>query len=119
MLHVPYTGAGPAVLALLGGQVDALSTGPASVLQQVQACKLRVLSHWGEGRLTALPDVPSLKELGVPVQYFQWAGLFVPADTPPAVVETLRQASHFCSAGSAHCCRPEKRRHLVPVPGRT
>jgi tripartite-type tricarboxylate transporter receptor subunit TctC len=97
MLHVPYTGAGPAVLALLGGQVDALSTGPASVLQQVQAGKLRVLAHWGEGRLAALPNVPSLKELGVPVQYFQWAGLFVPADTPPAVVETLRQASRFAA----------------------
>jgi len=93
MLHVPYTGAGPAVLALLAGQVDALSTGPSSVMQHVRAGRLRVLAHWGEGRLAALPEVPSLKELGVPVSYSQWAGLFVPAGTPDAVLTKLRAAS--------------------------
>jgi len=93
MLHVPYTGAGPAVLALLAGQVDALSTGPSSVMQHVRAGKLRVLAHWGEGRLAALPDVPSFKELGVPISYSQWAGLFVPAGTPEPVVAKLRQAA--------------------------
>ena len=97
MLHVPYTGAAPAVLALLAGQVDALSTGPASVLQQIQAGKLRALAHWGDGRLTALPNVPSFKELGLPVQYSQWAGLFVPANTPTAIVDTLRQAARFAA----------------------
>jgi tripartite-type tricarboxylate transporter receptor subunit TctC len=93
MLHVPYTGAGPAVVALLGGQIDALSTGPASVVQQIKAGKLKALAHWGEGRLTALPDVPSLKELGQPVEFAQWAGLFVPANTPPAVITKLREAA--------------------------
>lgn len=97
MLHVPYTGAGPAVLALLAGHVEALSTGPASVLQQVKAGKLRALAHWGEGRLAALPDVPSLKELGVPVVYSQWAGLFAPAGTPAPVLEKLRQAAAFAA----------------------
>jgi tripartite-type tricarboxylate transporter receptor subunit TctC len=93
MLHVPYTGAGPAVVALLGGQIDALSTGPASVVQQIKAGKLRALAHWGEGRLAALPDVPSLKELGQSVEFAQWAGLFVPANTPPAVIAKLREAA--------------------------
>ena len=93
MLHVPYTGAGPAVLSLLFGQVDALSTGPASVVQQIRAGKLRALAHWGEGRLPMLPDVPSLTELGVPVTYSQWSGLFVPSATPDAVVNKLREAS--------------------------
>lgn len=97
MLHVPYTGAGPAVLALLGGQVDALATGPSSVMQHVRAGKLRVLAHWGEGRLAALPEVPSFKELGVPISYSQWAGLFVPAGTPDAVVAKLRQAAKAAS----------------------
>ena len=72
MLHVPYTGAGPAVTALLAGQVDALSTGPSSVVQQIQAGKLRALAHWGTGRLAVLPDVPSLTEhlcaMGRPVR---------------------------------------------------
>ncbi len=98
MLHVPYTGAGPAVMALLSGQIEALSTGPASVTQQIKAGKLRALAHWGEGRLAALPEVPSLKELGVPIAYAQWSGLFVPAHTPPAVVEKIRQAAKFAAA---------------------
>jgi tripartite-type tricarboxylate transporter receptor subunit TctC len=97
MLHVPYTGAGPAVMALLSGQVDALATGPSSVMQHVRAGKLRVLAHWGEGRLSMLPEVPSFKELGVPISYSQWAGLFVPAGTPEAVVSKLRQAAKTAS----------------------
>ncbi|MFZ5567051.1 MAG: tripartite tricarboxylate transporter substrate binding protein [Pseudomonadota bacterium] len=97
MLHVPYTGAGPAVLALLSGQIDALSTGPSSVMQHVRAGKLRVLAHWGEGRLAALPEVPSLKELGVPVSYSQWSGLFVPAGTPEDAVAKLRAAAKAAS----------------------
>lgn len=97
MLHVPYTGAGPAVLALLSGQVDALSTGPASVLQHIKAGKLRALAHWGDGRLAVMPDVPSFKDLGVPVVYSQWAGMFAPAGTPAAVVDKLRQAARFAA----------------------
>lgn len=93
MTHVPYTGAGPAVVALLGGQVDAIATGPATIVQYVQAGRIRALAHWGEGRLVTLPDVPSLKELGVPIDYAQWAGLFVPADTPEPVVARLREAA--------------------------
>ncbi len=95
MLHVPYTGAGPAVLSLLGGQIEALSTGPASVKQHIASGRLRALAHWGEGRLASMPEVPSLKELGVPIQYSQWSGMFVPADTPPAVVDALRQAARL------------------------
>ncbi len=97
MLHVPYTGAGPAVLSLLSGQIEALSTGPASVKQHIASGRLRALAHWGDGRLASLPDVPSFKELGVPIQYSQWSGLFVPADTPAAVVDSLRQAARFAA----------------------
>jgi UDP-N-acetylglucosamine diphosphorylase/glucosamine-1-phosphate N-acetyltransferase len=60
MTHVPFTGAGPAVLALLGGQIDAVASGPASVAQHIRAGKLRALAHWGDKPLVALPDVPSL-----------------------------------------------------------
>jgi tripartite-type tricarboxylate transporter receptor subunit TctC len=93
LVHVPYTGAGPAIVGLLGGQVDALATGPASIVQQIKAGKVRALAHWGEGRLASLPDVPSLKELGTPIDYAQWAGLFVPAATPEPVVAKLREAA--------------------------
>ena len=91
--HIPYTGAGPAVLALLGGQVDALSTGPASVLAHIKAGKLRALAHWGDKPLTSMPEVPSLKQLGQPVQFAQWSALFVPAGTPEAIVQRLRAAA--------------------------
>jgi tripartite-type tricarboxylate transporter receptor subunit TctC len=80
-------------MAVLAGQVDAVSTGPSSVVQQIKAGKLRALAHWGEGRLSALPEVPSLKELGLPITYSQWSGMFVPAGTPETVVVRLRAAA--------------------------
>ena len=93
LTHVPYTGAGPAIVGLLGGQVDAIATGPATIVQHVKAGKVRVLAHWGDARLASLPDVPTLKELGVPIDYAQWSGLFVPAGTPEPVVARLREAA--------------------------
>jgi tripartite-type tricarboxylate transporter receptor subunit TctC len=93
MTHIPYTGAGPAVVALLGGQVDAVATGPATVLQLVKAGKVRVLAHWGTTRLETMPEVPSLKQSGYDAEYAQWSGLFVPAGTPEAVVQRLRTAA--------------------------
>jgi tripartite-type tricarboxylate transporter receptor subunit TctC len=93
MTHIPYTGAGPAVVALLGGQVDAVASGPATVLQHVKAGKLRVLGHWGNNRLETMPDVPSLKQAGYNAEYAQWSGLFVPAGTPEPVVQRLRAAA--------------------------
>ncbi len=93
LLHVPYTGAGPAVVGLLGGQVEALATGPSSIVQHVKSGRIRVLGSWGGTRLAALPEVPTLRELGYDVEFAQWAGLFVPAGTPDAVVARLRAAS--------------------------
>lgn len=93
MTHVPFTGAGPAVVALLGGQIDAVSSGPATVLQHVKAGKLRVLGHWGNGRLGTLPDVPALKDAGYDAEYAQWSGLFIPAATPEPVAQRLRAAA--------------------------
>ena len=93
LLHIPYTGAGPAVVALLGGQVDAVAAGPAAIVQHVRSGRLRALAHWGEGRLTSLPEVPSLTELGYAVTFSQWSALFVPAGTPEPVVARLREAA--------------------------
>ena len=93
MVHIPYTGAGPAVQALLGGQVDALASGPSTVLQQIKAGKLRALAHWGDKALVALPDLPSLKQSGYPTQFAQWSALFAPAGTPEPVLQRLRAAA--------------------------
>lgn len=93
MTHIPYTGAGPAIVALLSRQVDALATGPSTVVQQIQSGRLRALAHWGEHSLEALPGVPSLTQAGYPVHFAQWSGLFVPAKTPDEVVQRLRYAA--------------------------
>ncbi|PTX06479.1 Tat pathway signal protein [Achromobacter mucicolens] len=92
MMHVPFTGAGPAVQALVGGQVDALATGPSSVMQLIQAGRVRPLAHWGDGQLESLPQVPSLKSKGFDASFVQWSGIFALAGTPPAVIDKLRQA---------------------------
>ena len=101
MTHIPFTGAGPAVVALLSGQVDAIASGPASVVQQINAGKLRALAHWGDRPLAALPGVPSLKQLGYPAQFAQWSALFVPAATPDDVVRRLRAAAQKVAADPA------------------
>ena len=101
MLHVPFTGAGPAIVALLGGNVEALSTGPSSVMGHVRGGKVRVLATWGESRHPAFPDVPTLKELGFDATYSQWTGLFVPAGTPEPVIAKLREAARFAAEDAA------------------
>jgi tripartite-type tricarboxylate transporter receptor subunit TctC len=97
MTHVPFTGAGPAVVALLGGQIDALSTGPATVLQHVKAGKVRVLGHWGTSKLESMPDVPALKDAGYDAQYAQWSGLFIPAGVPEPIAQRLRAAARVAA----------------------
>ena len=98
LTHIPYTGAGPAVLALLGGQVDAVASGPSTVAQQIKAGKLRALAHWGDKPLAALPEVPSLTQAGIPASFAQWSALFVPAGVPDEIVQKLRAAARKVAA---------------------
>ena len=90
--HVPYNGGGPAVQALLGSQVDTTVGGPAVMIGQIKAKKLRPLANFGDKRLASLPEVPTLKEVGIDAVYFIWAGLMAPAGTPAAIVQKLRDA---------------------------
>jgi len=90
--HVPYNGGGPAVQALLGSQVDSTVGGPAAMIGQIKGGRLRPLATFGSKRLASLPDVPTLKELGIDAEYFIWAGLMAPAATPPAVRQKLRDS---------------------------
>jgi tripartite-type tricarboxylate transporter receptor subunit TctC len=98
LLHVPYTGAGPAVVGLLGGNVDALSTGPSTVIAHAKAGKVRILATWGEKRLAALPDVPTLVESGYDAVFYQWTALFAPVGTPEPVLARLREAARVAAA---------------------
>ncbi|MBL8383116.1 MAG: tripartite tricarboxylate transporter substrate binding protein [Burkholderiales bacterium] len=92
LFHIPYQGGGPAVTAILGGQVEALASGPGPVVQHIKAGKLRALASWGEKRHPALPEVPTLKELGIDNEFYIWAGMFAPAGTPEPVIRQLRDA---------------------------
>jgi len=98
LLHVPFTGAGPAVVALLGGTIEAVASGPSTVIPHVKAGKLRVLASWGDKRLASLPDIPTLTESGYDVVFFQWSGLFAPAGTPEPVIAKLREAARAAAS---------------------
>jgi tripartite-type tricarboxylate transporter receptor subunit TctC len=88
--HVPYGGAGPALTSILGGHVDTLASGPAVVIPQIKAGQLRPLAGWGAKRVTALPDVPTFKELGYDIEFYIWAGMFAPTGTPEPILKKLR-----------------------------
>ncbi len=92
-LHVPYPGGGQAVTALIGNQVQFSQNHIPVVLPHVQSGRLRVLATTGDTRSETFPDVPTLKEAGINVSASAWFGLFVPAGTPPAIVERLYQAT--------------------------
>src|SRR5918911_5171352 len=92
LFHVPYGGGGPAVTALLAGQVEASAQGPAAAIGHIKAGKMRALASWGTQRLKLLPDIPTFKEQGYDAEFYIWTGVFVPASTPPAVIQKLRAA---------------------------
>jgi tripartite-type tricarboxylate transporter receptor subunit TctC len=89
--HVPYGGAGPALTAVLGGHQDMLASGPAVVIPQVKAGKLRALAGWGAKRVAAMPEVPTFKELGYDIEFYIWAGAFAPKGTPEPIMKKLRE----------------------------
>jgi tripartite-type tricarboxylate transporter receptor subunit TctC len=93
LFHVPYQGGGPAVRALLAGEVQALASGPAAAVGQILAGKMRALAGWGDKRLALMPDLPTFQELGYKdVEFYIWAGVVAPAATPAAAQHKLRAA---------------------------
>jgi tripartite-type tricarboxylate transporter receptor subunit TctC len=90
--HLPTNGGGPAITALLGNNAQASTQTVSATLQHVKSGKLRALASFGGQRSKALPDVPTLKELGYDVEYYLWVGIFAPKGTPPQIVATLSAA---------------------------
>src|SRR4051812_35456024 len=92
LFHVPYQGGGPAVTALLGGQVEALASGPAAAISQIRGGKMRALASWSSERLALLPEIPTFKELGYDAEFYIWTGVFAPATTPSNILLRIRNA---------------------------
>ena len=90
--HLPTAGGGPAVTALLGKNVQMSTQTVSATLQHIKSGKLRALATYGGKRSPALPDVPTLKELGLDIEYYLWVGIFAPKGTPANVVSILSAA---------------------------
>jgi tripartite-type tricarboxylate transporter receptor subunit TctC len=90
LVHVPYKGAGPAVNALIAGEIQVMFAPIVAVLPQVKSGRLRALGVTSAKRSAAAPDLPTLAETGLTgYEISSWFGLFVPASTPAAVVDKL------------------------------
>lgn len=94
IVHIPYKGTGPAVVDLLGGQVNMMFGDMPGMLRHIRAGKLRALGVTGAKRETTLPDVPTISEAGVPgLESAVWFGLAVPAATPKEIIAKLNAAA--------------------------
>jgi tripartite-type tricarboxylate transporter receptor subunit TctC len=91
--HIPFAGANPAALSLLGGHIEAITVSAAEVYTHVAAGKLKVLGIMSEQRIKGFENVPTFKERGLDLQIGTWRGLAVPKGTPADIVATLRAAT--------------------------
>jgi tripartite-type tricarboxylate transporter receptor subunit TctC len=90
LFHVPYKGAGPLTTELLAGQVQLAFSQPPSAVPYARAGKLRALATTALKRVSALPDVPTMAEAGLPgFEANSWQGIVLPRGTPPALIEKI------------------------------
>lgn len=90
--HVPYTGGGPMITALLGSHVDSTYGGPGTLAPHIRSGTFRPLAHTGGQRIALFPEVPTMRELGVEMEYYLWAGVFTSAKVPAETLEKLEAA---------------------------
>lgn len=92
MVHVPYKGSGPAVAAVLAGDVQVLVSNIGTVLAQIRADKLRAIAVTSATRAAVLPDVPTVGETVKGYESRTWYAMFAPTGTPPAAINKLSSA---------------------------
>ncbi len=94
LLHVPYKGGGPAVSALIGGEVQAVLTPIPTAHPHIKGGRIRPLAVSGAKRSSVLPDLPTVAEAGVPgYEFSTWFGFMAPAGTPKPIIARLNQAT--------------------------
>jgi tripartite-type tricarboxylate transporter receptor subunit TctC len=91
--HLPTNGGGPALTALLGNNAQVLTSSVAAAMAHIKSGKARALAAFSDKRIAALPDVPTLKESGLDVEFYLWVGLFAPKGTPTPIIDKLRAES--------------------------
>lgn len=91
--QAPYKSGSETVIALLGGQVEAIVQNPSDVIAQIRNGKLRLLASASPVRWREFPDVPTLKEAGYDVEIDSWLGIAVPKGTPKDIVARLQAAT--------------------------
>jgi tripartite-type tricarboxylate transporter receptor subunit TctC len=92
LVHVPYKGAGPAITALLSGEVDLFMTNAAAASAHIKSGKLRVLAVTTDHRQPGMPGVPTMQEAGVPkYEVSAWTGLLAPAGTRSEIIAVLNR----------------------------
>ena len=96
--HLPTAGGGPALTAILGNNSQVLISSIAAASAQMKAGKLKPLAGFGARRAPALPNVPTMKELGYNIEFYLWVGLFAPKGTPANIITTWREASKKAAA---------------------
>ena len=99
--HIPFQGAAPAVLALMGGHIEAVAVSPAEVTTYVQAGKLKTLMVMADKRVKGFEQVPTAKEKGIDLSIGTWRGLGAPKNTPPEVMARLRDLAAKTAAEPA------------------
>lgn len=100
ILHVPYKGGGPSLMAVVAGEVQMTFDTVSTSLQLIQDGKLRPLAIVGPKRAPELPDVPAMPEVGFPaVTSGAWTALMAPRDTPAAVIARLNAATNAALGG--------------------
>ncbi len=90
--HIPFSGGGPSITALLGGHVHTVSCSPPEGVAHMKAGKLRIIALFSEKRFDAFPTVPVVREEGVNFTMGQWRGLAAPKGTPPQAIKILHDA---------------------------
>ena len=93
LVHVPYKGAGPAMIALLSREVDMTVASPVAIMPQVRSGQVRAIAVSGALRSPALPEVPTISESGLPgFDSTAWYCMMAPAGTPRAIIDKVRAA---------------------------
>ena len=90
---IPYQGAAPAVVALLGGHIDAVAVSPGEVSAHVAGGKLKTLAIMSDQRIKGFEKVPTLKERNIDLSMGAWRGLAAPKGTPPEIIAILKAAT--------------------------